>query len=430
MPVHLVPAGVEAYSNNAQLGITNQGNSTERSYFGKMYKKWKTHDKVLTEIASGKKVTLPEETFDQLLPIFSPTFVKLCGFEIILANPVVGKEFYKEPYERFGIKSIVDSGGFQLLKDSVTFVNPDDVIERYNANANIGMPLDLPMESKYEAAYFDAASKLIRANDRYILSKLEPVVDLALISHGTTLALREARLNVLDRRAKVIAIAGLHIQPQPGVDRLEAAIENFMYVISRYRKTTEYFHVLGVTSRTWMFIYALLSESGYVKNIGADSVSHRLASLVGDFDTLDFRTIPLTKNPPYNIRPMCSCPVCSLIQDTRILQSWRILESHNLWVRKKQVETIVEIAQAYKAGLMSLSEVHKAARLTLPYEKFTKVVRYVEEVVSNKFRPFRVKRTTSALFKRPKSHLVTNDRYDKIFQRYEKFHKERFTKKH
>ncbi|MFO5067294.1 hypothetical protein RCK10_24840, partial [Salmonella enterica subsp. enterica serovar 1,4,[5],12:i:-] len=92
-----------------------------------------------------------------------------------------------------GIESIIDSGGFQMLKGTVDFVNPDSVIEEYNACADIGMPLDLPILAENEKEFWDPVSRLIRANDQYIEPRLNKGIDLALISHGTSLELRKRR---------------------------------------------------------------------------------------------------------------------------------------------------------------------------------------------------------------------------------------------
>jgi hypothetical protein len=426
MTLHLVPAGVEAYStSSAQLWVSYKKSSVEKTFVGPLYKKWVTRDKVIVLAVRAGKVVLPKTSYDQSLSVFSASFLKTAGFKILLANPVVGKEFNKAPFALRGLKSIVDSGGFQLLKEAVDFVSPDDVIKRYNANADIGMPLDVPLPAKYEPAYFNKVSNLIRANDNYILSKLAPGIELALISHGTTLAQRKARLDVLDRPAKVVAIAGLNIQPEAGNDKFEVAIENLMYVISRYRKTTEYFHILGVTSKMWMFIYALMTQSGYVRRIGADSVSHRMSALVGEFETLDFNKILLFKDAQYRIRPSCSCPVCSTVGDLRIMHEWRILESHNLWVKGQQIEVTKDMAEGYMKGAISLEEIHKVLRISMPFRKFASLVSYVQDVMANKFRRFTTGKTRS-LFGSSSSRLVTSKHFDEVIKRYEKFHQESF----
>lgn len=429
MTLCYVPAGCEAYSQSTiQVNVRNLPNKRERTHFGQKYKKWETLDRTVVEIATSPKgAVLPTEEFDTAVSIFSPTFLKNLGLKVLLANPVVGKSYVKAPFHSAGLRSIVDSGGFQMLTGVSDFVHPDEVIARYNANADIGMPLDLPVRSKFEDQYFNSVSHLIKANDQYILKRLNKNIDLALISHGSSLELRKRRLDVLDRDARVVAIAGLGIKPPPGIDRHFAAVENLMYVVSRYRKTTQYFHVLGVTSKLWMFIYALLDESGYVKNIGADSVSHRLSALIGVYDLANFKTLELGKNKPYKTTPMCNCPLCSSVDDLRIMHSWRLLEAHNLYVRARQTEFLAYLARSYLKGSVPLKEVFQHLDLPLTENKFATIVRYVQEVMAAKFRPLQNKTQTKGLFGGGKKVKGAPDaHYEKVISGYERFHGKKF----
>jgi queuine/archaeosine tRNA-ribosyltransferase len=311
-----------------------------------------------------------------------------------------------------------------MLRGTVDFVDPDNLIKLYKKDANIGMPLDLPVPSAAEPFFFDAVSKMIRANDRYMEPKLKGI-DLALISHGSTLARRKARLDVLDRDdAKVIAIAGLNIKPEPGTDHLMAFCENLMYVIHRFHKTARYFHVLGVTSKFWLFIYALLDASGYVKNIGADSVSHRLGSLTGMYDTQDFNSVYLPKDRKFKQPLPCSCPVCFALDDMRLMQYYVLLEAHNLWTRAHWVKLLSEMAKRYVAGQLPLKEVHEVLRLRMSINDLTLIIKYIESIIeTDKFKPIRVQGKSRSLFatQTPKKS-PKHDLYIKILQSYEKFH--------
>jgi hypothetical protein len=436
MSVNYVAAGIEAYSGTpGQLHVTYEANEKESSHFGRKYKQWLTTDKTITYAKGGGKKSIMAAPSDVMVPIGSAAFVKACGLTKILANPI-HKSFDKTAFEALGIESIVDSGGFQMLKGTVPFVHPDDVVKRYNDTANIGMPLDLPVRGSVEHLYFDPVSKMIKANDKYILDRLNPGIDLALISHGTSLERRKRRLDVLDRDAKVIAIAGLNIKPAPGVDHVYNSVENLMYVIHRYHKTARYFHVLGVTSKLWIFIYALLDATGYVKSIGGDSVSHRLGALVGMYDTYDFDSVELNRKTPYKTSLPCNCPICSVVDDSRIIQESMILESHNLWVRSKQTELLSDMAKSYVKGTLPIREVYKILRLTMGEPRFVAMIRYIEEImVTNKFKPLRHGKKAGSLFAVAPKHEISDStkalsgHYKEVLSKYEKFHKVSFFKK-
>lgn len=432
MTLRYVPAGCEAYhATPSQLFISNKPNEKEQTHFGKKAKRWETLDKTVYEISGspGGGHVLPKNKFDLAIPMFSPSYIKMADIGLILANPETGKPYVREAFYNEGIKTILDSGGFQLLKGTSDFVHPDLVIERYNENADIGMPLDLPLRGGLESLYFDAISFLIKANDEYIKPKLRKDIDLALISHGMTLDQRRRRLDVLDRPAKVVAIAGLGAKVPEGVDKYINSIQNLMYVTSRYRKTTEYFHVLGVTAKFWLFIYALLDHTDWVRNIGADSVSHRVAAMIGQYELLNFDTLDLTKNDQHKTFPICSCPMCFAINDLRILHSWRILEAHNLWVWAKRTEQISYFARSYLKGLLSLKQVHGLMKLSMPLEKFNMLVQYVQSVISeDKFKPLRIDHLPKSLFRGMVRKVEPDSHYEQVISKYEKFHGQNFRK--
>lgn len=431
MSLHYVPAGSEGYAERrVQLSVTNKPNKVESSEHGRTYKRWRTLDKTVTVVATTNRGGVYDDTTaDIVVPLLSPSFIKNCGLTKVLANPIHG-DFTKAPFEQLGIESIVDSGGFQMLKGTVDFVEPDPLIANYNLNANIGMPLDLPVPSSAEPFFFDAVSHMIKANDSYMLKHLDPKVDLALISHGSSLARRKARLDVLDRKANVVAIAGLGIKPPPGTDHIINALESLMYVVHRYHKTARYFHVLGVTSKFWIFIYALLDAAGYVKSIGADSVSHRLGSLVGMYDTPDFGSIQLTKNLTYRQMPSCSCPVCFAIDDVRLLNLTYVLEAHNLYVRAQQTELLRAMALGYVKGQVPLKDIYEVLKLRISINEFTKLVKYVDTTMAtDKYKPLRTTPVSKTLFKpRALKEHPRKDLYTKILTDYGKFHGKTFLK--
>ena len=436
MTVNYVPAGAESYSqNSAQLLVTRGQNKKEHTAFGAKYKQWHFYDKTVSFVSrsqvNGTKI---KHTADIAVPITNSLFVKACGLTKVLANPIHG-DYVKETFEDKGIESIIDSGGFQMLTGVIDFVHPDDVVKRYNKLANIGMPIDLPVRSKFEVEFWDPIGKMIRANDDYLIERLNPDIHLALISHGTSLERRKRRLDILDRDAEVVAIAGLNINPAPGVDRHLNIVENLMYVIQRKRKTTRYFHVLGVTGKFWMFIYALIDALGYVREIGADSVSHRMGSLIGMVDRPDFSVTDIPKNQPFKQVIPCGCPVCVAVDDIRVMNSAAILEAHNLWVRAKQTEMLCDLARHHLKGEVTLQEIHKIMNLRIDITKFQFIVNYIKEIVAtDKFKAIKAPQSTKSLFSNviPEDDEATDEmkigasKYADILTKYEKFHKRKF----
>ena len=438
MSVTYVPAGVEAYARqSAQLAVTYATTpQKETTVLGRAYKRWNLRDRTVELVKSGTNHA-PQifTTADAVVSIFSPKFLKNCGVTKVLVNPIHGSgTFRRHHFHANGLTVIVDSGGFQLLRGTVDFVNPDDVVQRYNEQADICMPLDLPVVQAAEEYVFNRVSNMIRANDEYIESRLAPGKHLALISHGTDLAHRKARLDVLGRHnARVVAIAGLNIRPRPGVNPFMNSMEALLYVTTRYRKTAQYFHVLGVTSTFWMFVYSILSVSRYVHDIGADSVSPRVNAITGTFLTPDFQSLDMTHPSLRAPLPPCSCPVCFTTKDSRLLTEYGILESHNVWVYMNRVYFIEALARDYLAGKVTDGQVFKGLRLQttpgLTTEAFRACLQYLKETIkTGKFRRMTASsRTPMKLFaSAPGARPKIVDRYEEILSKYEAWHKKKF----
>lgn len=440
MAVYYVPAGIEQYSTDFELGVRFKENKEEKSYFGRLYKRWDLKDRTLELYGSSvKENILPTQKPDVVLQVRGSDAMATLGFEKILINPIHGEKFRALPYIKRGMDVIVDSGGFQLLSGVTDFVHPDDVIARYNEGATIGMPLDLPVVPKMEPYYFDIASKLMKANDEYILPRLKGV-NLALISHGTSLDLRKRRLDVLDREADYVAIAGLNMSVKGEVQY--TLLENLMYVTHRYRdRGIKYFHVLGVTSKLWFLIYAYLSEIGHVSNIGGDSVSYRLSALVGDhIDHLNNST-NIDREASYGYQMLCNCPVCTLVPDSRVMHEHKLLEMHNLIMSKRMVDHIQTLVREFIAGSVTYENMLSELGLSRMAKKLKNMIRYTDTVESTGvFKPFNKKVNTHSLFgkvgrAKPLPTTTTLSEEDKklharlanVVKQYEKFHGKRFS---
>lgn len=437
MSLHYVPAGVEKYSERRiQLHLKTETNKFPATEFGRGYKRWRLPDATISMTNGTRKCTKAiTEIQDVIVSLSSPSFIKNIGLNKVLGNPIHG-DFQSAGFDALGIESIVDSGGFQLLTSTVDFVNPDDVIKRYNSGGGIGMPLDVPVRSVAEEMFFDTISHLIKANDLYIEPKLTNGTDLALISHGSNLERRKSRLDVLDREdAKVIAIAGLNTPPPPGVNKLYSGLENLMYVVNRFHKTARYFHVLGVTSKFWIFVYALIDALGFVKSIGADSVTHRILAISGSYETLSFNADNLPRGDRhYGSMPRCSCPVCVITGDLRLLNEGNLLEAHNLWVKVKQTEFLANLAKLYVGGHVKLLEVRAELNLNIPANEFCAMISYIESIIaSGKHVPFRLKssksRTLFGVEKAKPTPASVVAHYGNIVKRYEEFHGVSFSAK-
>jgi Queuine tRNA-ribosyltransferase len=365
--------------------------------------------------------------FDQIVPLISldaPTD------PILLINPYHATNSFDINSKPFGKKIIVDSGGFQMLRGTTEFVNPDDLLTFYNKFGDICMPLDLPLPANVEPYYFDAVTKMMRANDQYMLPKLGENKILALISQGSTVKNRLKRIDGLNRTSKVVAIAGLNTLVEGDSNhKLMTALTNGLAVIDRLRDSTEYFHFLGVTSNFWFILYSIMAGTNYVKRCGGDSVSYRMVSINGTYayglgaDATRSNDVKRTQKTP--VGSTCRCPVCRMVTDQRLFLDTRLIEAHNSWNFVETKNLIADSVELYLAGRASLRDLADQWMPRGRYELLAKAVDYLDLVIAKGYREWKPK-VTNSLFQKPTKTPGGLDHYKEIIHRFEVYHKKKF----
>lgn len=105
---------------------------------------------------------------------------------------VMASAHYIKPHEgnfaeKVGLKMIADSGGAQLKFRTANYVDPNHVIEAYNAGAHFGMALDLPPKPNVDGQNTKALAILARIqkkNNELFKAKRRPDLGLLNVAHG------------------------------------------------------------------------------------------------------------------------------------------------------------------------------------------------------------------------------------------------------
>lgn len=321
-----------------------------------------------------------------------------------------------------------------MLRGTADFVDPDELIGFYRANGNICMPLDLPLPTAAEPKFFDAVTRMMKANDEYMLPKLHDKQVLALISQGSNVSNRLRRLEGLKRTSSVVAIAGLNtLSADDKRTKNMISLSNALAVISSTRDTTSYYHFLGVTSTFWFIVYSILVGTGYVKRAGGDSVSHRMLAINGTYKYgLGAKSTgldDLSRNQKTPLGTTCRCPVCRLIPDQRALLDSRLAEGHSLFNAIEIKNLIADSVELYLAGRVTLKEIAEQWKPTGGYSALAKAVDYINLVIQKGYVEWKPSKS-SGLFTKVESVFSDkgNDHFKTIINRYEKFHGKTFLK--
>ena len=432
--VRYVLAGCEGWGFSHAYVKYEKNNSVFIEKKGGAYLKIHLHDRTVLVTGTGATYkSLPSQfDFDTVVPLISPSVV---SEPIVLINPYHASGGFTSNFQPFKKKVIVDSGGFQMLRGTSDYIDLDNLVDFYNVNGDIGMPLDLPLHKAAEPMFFDAVTKYMKANDKYMLSKLNPNVDLALISHGSNAKLRLRRLKQLRRPTQTVAIAGLNVISDMDKNTKNlVGLSNAMAVMDYMRDTTDYFHFLGVTSNFWFVIYALLAGTGYVKTIGGDSVTHRLAAVNGTYNVglgagSKMRSMDLLRDRTIPLGVMCRCPTCQVLTDGRLHLDARFLESHTLFNVIETKNLIADAVQSYLNGTTKLREIAEQWSTTGGYPALARAVDYVNLVIQKGYREWLPHKQSSLFAVHGGEKPFSADgvkHFTGILRKYEKFHNEKF----
>ena len=448
--VRLVFAGQESLNGYQQIAAkfeSNPGFST-KSWDKPRRLEIRLPDRTLYVTAKGSRSNV-------LLPVSTDAIVSLkrdmnqwktLDTDMLLFNPIhAPKSLNTYPYRSNGIDILIDSGGFQLIQGTSDFVSPQDTVDFYNRCASIGVGLDFPAPPFVDALLYRENCNLQKINNAFIRANVKERVTIAPVVHGTTPKTRQHCLETVWRKGRdpVITISGMISKRGASLDVMKQRLACLALVLSQTRKDVVYYHLLGATSIFWHAVNTLLATSGYVNSIGGDSVSHRQASIGGSYSILPHFDGPASFRQPVVTEQAahlpCSCPICVIAGDARVLRDFRISELHHTFVAASVKKYVEENVKQYVRGNLSRTQLRKAIlgeksadSVWLPY---TIAFDYFEEVFAkgyDKVKPligFDGIKAGPSLFSqvgtRKQEEMIA--RYRAIHKAYGKFHGTKIT---
>jgi hypothetical protein len=293
-------------------------------------------------------------------------------------------------------------------------------------------------------------------NNAYLRERVLPEVEIYDVSHGNTLALRQAFLEkVLAYRKKAkldgggLAVGGIAQNMVDGgaLVTIVNGTVNLMHVLLRSKGQFQRYHILGTTNSFFQFLYHVILARDAAPHITADSTSYVLPSaknlMVITKPMADHRQVSLeVPKTHHSYMPNCCCPVCAQVGHLReyhVNYSANVI--HSLYVVASQRDRIEETAQDYMHGRISLTDALKAVvgKEGKGIQHLVGVVRFAEDACELGFdkawekhhdkmiATMRDTRTVSIFGEGSQSPVIAklDKRLDTILTRYEKFHSER-----
>lgn len=423
-----VPAGVESATAYMTVGVRFEPNNQE-SYkkVGAAAYEVRLKNKTVFVVSTSARRFYHMPRVDALLPIpDTPSVMRDLGIDKVLINPHhASTSFQGKPFINAGLDVICDSGGFQLGRGVVDFIDPLDVVGFYNKKATIGVALDVPMHPAHHNKWLLRMAKVQKANTEVMKKNRRDGLKLFNVSHGYTTDLRRKFLDaVYDPSLDGLALGGIGTKNRD--DKISAhydAVTNLLYVIAATPKEKHY-HVLGTTSPFFMLVYGLILATGYAKRISCDSVTHYQAQFNGRYNISNYGTFRTDfgreYKPGFGGYMTCTCPICTLVEDPRLLEIRYISLYHNTLYHVRLAETAHRVAIAFVEGNLPFNDMLHAmlGKHTAQYKPLFKYVLDVCEKGIAKVKPPAIPRIKEGLMQSSMSDTMVKT----VIERYEAHH--------
>lgn len=454
---HIMPAAVDFFAQFETLGVRYEKNARD---------KWMTKeskdgihifyypDRTIYRSKPGANhACIPDVAMDAYLdysPLSNPKVYKNMGYRYAMISPP-HMGFKKAVIRNEHLRIFADSGGFQIRQGVTDFVNPDQLIDFYNASTDIGIGLDVPMHPLLYDKYLARMSHVTSKNNKHIKAGLTSDVALYDLNHGMDLKDRKVFFDVTEQYEPNdgIAMAGTSSKAR-GEYGVAAHIVNgvigIAYVLARSKGRYKTAHILGTTTPFYMFVFHLLTKSGFFPHITSDSSTYAQAAMMNtQLTSIPGQSILYRNTLPKGevlYRSPCSCPVCSIVgYSHHLMVNARANMVHSLYHYAYINDLISDLADQWLAGTLKPSEIQKIiAPSAFQPRHFTGLMKFLNDLMaSGSFQkaykinadfiePILGKTKQKSLFGIAKKHEAPHGdevRTDRILKSYEDWQAER-----
>jgi len=267
-------------------------------------------------------------------------------------------EKYSEmPEGKRKFKIMSDSGGFQLGRGSINFINPKELAHWYHKNCDVGMSMDIPTGVHTDRSLLKTAAKIQRMNNDQmygILKGLNSKTEIMNVIHGLNAKEQiEYHKAVFDPKFDRVSIAGMY---RRSIFHATNLVYNLMF--SDVGKHYSHVHILGVFNNkilpVYIWMFKMLNEKRknpiLMTSDASTAIQQALARcylLLTEYDqSYHFQKLGLSnqtghlpsRNIPSPFRTLsCACPVCSVVKYTDVFSFFKgravidALTMHNMW---------------------------------------------------------------------------------------------------
>jgi hypothetical protein len=283
------------------------------------------------------------------------------------------------------------------------------------------------MNPDHHAKWLMRAARIQKKNNEVFKKNRKPGVKLLNVSHGYTVDLRKRFLDIVhDPDLDGLALGGIGTKNRS--DKISGAYDaviNLLYVIQA-TPDVEYYHILGTTSPFFLLVYGLILATGYAKHISCDSVTHYQSQFNGRYQVSNYGKVRTDLGrdflPGYGGYLPCSCGICSLVGDPRILEIKDVSLYHNTGYQARLAETAHHTAIAFVEGHLSFNDLLHINLGSTGANQYKPLFRYLLNVCEkgfNKVQAPNIPQVKSSLLG---SAVKSDATLAKVISRYEAHH--------
>jgi hypothetical protein len=396
----IIPASVDTLNAYETLGVKFINNKRDLWYTRSNIdgiQRYFYPDRTIYKLLPGVVSTsIPHESLDMYLdysPLGNPELFKKCGYRYMMVS-APHMNFLKTPLRNNHLQIFSDSGGFQMKTGVSDFIDPDKLIDFYNYSVDIGIGLDVPMNPLLYPTHLARMAHMSHRLGVYMKSKLK--IKLYDLNHGMDIKDRKIFLEVSDKYEPLdgIAIAGASSNARGEYKHAEHLVNGVVsiaytltYVKDRYKTA----HMLGVTTTFYMFIFSLMTKSGFFPHITSDSSTYAQAGMMNTYlSSYDKKLIVRPTLPKSNIeyRTTCQCPVCVMVGYKHALFiCGKATMVHGMYHFAYVKSLVEDLAQQYLDGTIKIKDlIPLVSPSCFSTAHFTNIMKFLDDLFSKGFK--------------------------------------------
>lgn len=367
-----VPAGMESFKRGGPVIYIKYGQNADRIEVVEKSSQhiWiKCPDRELVIVSNANHVHAfrpMQGTFDQavcLSPFYEPSAADL-AYNYIMVNytEYIGKEGTASKIRKNGrpkdsqLKIISDSGGFQVWREDIDYIDPHKLVNWCNENVDLAMIFDIPTSAS-GVKHFERLAKIQAKNTEIMVRNKRADLELFNVFHGHTKQEVQTFRKITERDdINRLAIGGGYWGTVLG------SISRWYGILTEGRKY-EHYHILGVQNVLQTLPIMRMVAKGAAPLITSDSTTH-----IQNAVSKNFYFHPHMSEPPkylnfgyrgtaggYKPSPLmtlpCNCQVCSALKykDVMAALSGHPIDTmmlyHNLYATQRYLRSMYQHVQ-------------------------------------------------------------------------------------